>query len=171
MNGRDKRRPLGLGTLVVGFFVGAHAAFAPAVLAAECPADQKKENVRGAPTDQVWDGGKLQSSKTIIDMITATIDVTKPPVNIKDRSFRLRRLEVEPGGIVPWHEHKNRPAIAYLLEGNLTEYASNCAVPVEHVPGDIIVETPNVSHWWKNFGDKRAVVISADLLQGKDDNM
>jgi quercetin dioxygenase-like cupin family protein len=93
------------------------------------------------------------------------------PVDIKDRSFRLRRLEVEPGGIVPWHNHADRPAIAYLLEGKLTEYASNCAVPVEHTAGDVIVETPNLSHWWKNFGDKRAVVISADLLKGKDDNM
>jgi quercetin dioxygenase-like cupin family protein len=171
MHDRNERRPLGLGVLVAGFVLGTNALFAPAVLAAECPADQKKENVRPAPTDQVWDGGKLQSSKTIIDMITATIDVTKPPVDIKDRSFRLRRLEVEPGGVVPWHSHADRPAIAYLLEGKLTEYASNCAVPVEHTAGDVIVETPNLSHWWKNFGDTRAVVISADLLKGKDDNM
>jgi quercetin dioxygenase-like cupin family protein len=167
----NQRRALGLGFLVTGLLVGTSALFASTVWAAECPADQKKENVRGAPSDQVWDGGKLQSTNSIIDMITAEIDVTKPPVNIKDRSFRLRRLEVEPGGIVPWHNHADRPAIAYLLEGKLTEYASNCAVPVEHTAGDVIVETPNLSHWWKNFGDKRAVVISADLLKGKDDNM
>ena len=162
---------LGLVILVTDLLLSTSAAFAPAVRAAECPADQKKENVRAAPSDQVWDGAKLQSNNTIIDMITATIDVTKPPVNIKDRSFRLRRLEVEPGGIVPWHNHADRPAIAYLLEGKLTEYASNCAVPVEHTAGDVIVETPNLSHWWKNFGNTRAVVISADLLKGKDDNM
>lgn len=167
----DAPRQLGLGILFTGFLLSTSALFAPAVRAAECPADQKKENVRPPPSDQVWDGGKLEPSKTIIDMITATIDVTKPPVNIKDRSFRLRRLEVEPGGIVPWHNHADRPAIAYLLEGKLTEYASNCSVPVEHTAGDVIVETPNLSHWWKNFGDKRAVVISADLLKGKDDNM
>jgi quercetin dioxygenase-like cupin family protein len=170
MHDRNGGRRLG-SCILVGFFVSAHAVFPAAVQAAECPADQKKENVRAAPTDKIWDGGKLGSSKTIIDMITATIDVTKAPVNIKDRSFRLRRLEVEPGGIVPWHSHANRPAIAYLLEGTLTEYASNCAVPVVHTPGDVIVETPNLSHWWKNFGDKKAVVISADLLKGKDDNM
>ena len=164
-------RRFGLGMLVTGFLLSAGAAFPPGVRAAECPADQKKEGVRAAPSDQVWDGGKLEPSKTIIDMITATIDVTKPPVDIKDRSFRLRRLEVEPGGIVPWHNHADRPAIAYLLEGKLTEYASNCAVPVEHTAGDVIVETPNLSHWWKNFGNTRAVVISADLLKGKDDNM
>ncbi len=164
-------RQLGLGILATGFLLSTSTLFAPAVRAAECPADQKKENVRSAPSDQIWDGGRLPSSKTIIDMITATIDVTKPPVDIKDRSFRLRRLEVEPGGVVPWHNHANRPAIAYLLEGKLTEYASNCAVPVEHTAGDVIVETPNLSHWWKNFGNTRAVVISADLLKGKDDNM
>ncbi|MBV8185771.1 MAG: hypothetical protein JO339_00900 [Alphaproteobacteria bacterium] len=61
--------------------------------------------------------------------------------------------------------------MAYLLEGEITEYASNCAVPVVHKPGDVIVETPNLSHWWKNFGSKNAVVISGDLLKGDDDNM
>jgi quercetin dioxygenase-like cupin family protein len=147
------------------------SALAPAVFAAECPADQRKENVRQAPTDQVWDGRKLQSNDSIVDMITATIDVSKPPVDIKDRSFRLRKLTILPGGVVPWHRHADRPAIAYLLEGEITEYASNCAVPVQHKPGDVIVETPNLSHWWKNFSDKKAVIISADLLKGDDDNM
>jgi quercetin dioxygenase-like cupin family protein len=119
----------------------------------------------------VWDGAKLKSGNGIIDMITATIDVSKPPVNIPDRTFRLRKLTVLPGGVVPWHRHADRPAIAYLLEGEITEYASNCAVPVVHKPGDVIVETPNLSHWWKNFGTTKAVIISGDLLKGDDDNM
>jgi len=147
------------------------SALPSAVVAAECPADQRKENVRLAPTDQVWDGKKLQSNDKIIDMIRATIDVGKPPVDIADRQFRLRKLTILLGGIVPWHRHADRPAIAYLLEGEITEYASNCAVPVEHKPGDVIVEAPNLSHWWKNFSDKKAVIISADLLKGDDDNM
>jgi hypothetical protein len=44
-------------------------------------------------------------------------------------------------------------------------------VPVKHTAGDVIRETSNLSHWWKNFSDKKAVVISADLLKGDDDNM
>ena len=163
-------RFVGLGILGICVFMGA-TAFAPAAFSAECPADQRKEDVRQAPTDQVWDGGKLQSNNSITDVITATIDVTKPPVDIKDRSFRLRMLTIQPGSIVPWHKHADRPAIAYLLEGEITEYASNCAVPVKHTAGDVIVETPNLSHWWKNFSDKKAVIISADLLKGEDDNM
>jgi quercetin dioxygenase-like cupin family protein len=158
-------------SIALAYFVIIATAFAPPAFAAECPADQKKEDVRQAPTDQTWDGGKLESNKSITDMITAVIDVTKPPVNIKDRSFRLRMLTIQPGGIVPWHRHADRPAIAYLLEGEITEYASNCAVPVTHKAGDVIVETPNLSHWWKNFSDKKAVIISGDLLKGQDDNM
>jgi quercetin dioxygenase-like cupin family protein len=104
-------------------------------------------------------------------MIVANIDVAKPPFDIKDHSFRLRRLTIRPGGVVPWHSHADRPAIAYVLEGEITEYASNCAVSVEHKAGDVIVETPNLSHWWKNFSDKNAVIISGDLLKGEDDNM
>ena len=157
--------------LVVGGALIGTMAFATVTVAAECPADQKKEDLRQAPTDQVWSGGKLQSNNSITDKITATIDVTKPPLNIKDRSFRLRMLTIEPGGIVPWHRHADRPAIAYLLEGEITEYASNCAVPVTHTAGDVIVETPNLSHWWKNLSDKKAVIISGDLLRGEDDNM
>jgi quercetin dioxygenase-like cupin family protein len=158
-------------TILVACFLMIANAFVPAAFGAECPADQKKEDVRQAPTDQVWSGRKLESNKSITDTITAVIDVTKPPVNIKDRSFRLRMLTIQPGGIVPWHRHADRPAIAYLLEGEITEYASNCAVPVTHTAGDVIVETPNLSHWWKNLSDKKAVIISGDLLKGEDDNM
>jgi quercetin dioxygenase-like cupin family protein len=112
------RRHLYLTLALVGASVMATIAFA-----ADCPPDQRKEDVRQAPTDQVWDGGKLQSNASIMDEITVTIDVSKPPLDIKDRSFRLRRLTVQPGGVVPWHRHADRPAIAYLLEGELTEYA------------------------------------------------
>jgi quercetin dioxygenase-like cupin family protein len=158
-------------SILVAIVLMSANAFAPATFAAECPADQKKEGIRQAPTDQIWDGRKLESSNGIVDMIVANIDVAKPPFDLKDRSFRLRRLTIRPGGVVPWHSHADRPAIAYLLEGEITEYASNCAVPVEHKAGDVIVETPNLSHWWKNFSDKNAVIISGDLLKGQDDNM
>ena len=172
MCGCNAPRQVGLGVLVTGVFCEHDAWASPPRFAPPNvqPIRRKKMCVRRRAT-RYGTGENWSRHKSIIDMITATIDVTKPPLDIKDRSFRLRRLEVEPGGIVPWHNHAERPAIAYLLEGKLTEYASNCAVPVEHTAGDVIVETPNLSHWWKNFGDKRAVVISADLLKGNDDNM
>jgi quercetin dioxygenase-like cupin family protein len=81
----------------------------------------------------------------------------------------MRRLTIEPMGIVPWHSHADRPAIIYIVEGEVMEYASNCAVPIVHKAGDVVAETPEVSHWWENTGDKTVVLLSADLLKDPND--
>ena len=41
-------------------------------------------------------------------------------------TLRFRKLTIEPGGIVPWHSHDDRPALIYVAEGEIIEYASNC---------------------------------------------
>ena len=38
---------------------------------------------------------------------------------------------------MPWHSHGDRPAIIYIAEGEIVEYASNCAVPIVHKAGEI----------------------------------
>jgi len=126
----------------------------------ECPADQKKSNAT-APVDYKPVG--------VTDTVIAMIDVEKEPANIKDRKFRMRKLTVEPGGIVPWHSHGDRPAIIYIIDGEINEYASNCAVPILHKADDVVAETNEVSHWWKNTGNKTVVLLSADLLKDPND--
>ena len=121
----------------------------------ECPADQKKPNAREAV-----DFKEVGVTANVI----ASIDVAKTPFNVKDRLFRLRRMTVEPGGIVAWHSHADRPAIIYIIEGEINEYASNCAVPITHKAGDVVAEI-EISHWWKNLGDKTVVLLSTDLLR------
>jgi len=143
------------GLLLAALVAGASAMALPA-LAGECPADQMKPNAREAV-----DLKPVGVTETVIAMI----DVEKEPANIKDRTFRMRRLTVEPGGIVPWHSHGDRPAIIYIIEGEIHEYASNCAGPLVHKAGDVVAETSPVSHWWKNLGDVPVVLISADLLK------
>ena len=107
--------------------------------------------------------------KNVTDVVLGSIDVAAAPFNIEGRLFRLRRLVIEPGGIVPWHSHADRPAIIYTVQGEMTEYTSNCAVPILHRAGDAVAETPMVSHWWKNLGRQRAILISADLLHDPSD--
>jgi quercetin dioxygenase-like cupin family protein len=51
------------------------------------------------------------AAKGVTDTVIASTDLAKEPVRIHDRLFRLRKLVVEPGGIVPWHSHGDRPAI------------------------------------------------------------
>jgi quercetin dioxygenase-like cupin family protein len=106
----------------------------------------------------------------VTDTVIAAIDVSKAPFNIDGRNFRMRKLTIEPGGIVPWHSHADRPAIIYITEGEIVEYASNCAAPIVHKAGDVVAETPDVSHWWKNLGDKTVVLLSADLLKDTSDH-
>jgi len=120
-----------------------------------CPAGQKGPNVR--PKNDT-------PAKGVTDDVLTSIDVTKAPYQIANRSFRLRRLVVQPGGVVPWHSHNERPAIIYIVSGAITEYASNCKAPLNHKAGEAVPELSDVSHWWKNNGKTTAVLLSSDLL-------
>lgn len=126
-----------------------------AALAGTCPADKTGIDLR--KPDQT-------PAKTVTDTVIGSIDVAKEPAAIQGRLFRLRRLVIQPGGVVPWHSHADRPAIIYVVQGRVTEYASNCSVPLVHSQGETIAETHVTSHWWKNTGRKTAILLSADLL-------
>jgi len=126
-----------------------------AALASSCPAGKEGVDVR--PADST-------PAKDVTDTVIASIDVAKEPAAIPGRLFRMRQLTIKPGGVVPWHSHANRPAIIYVVKGEVTEYASSCSVPLVHKAGDATPELHVTSHWWKNTGKTTAVLISADLL-------
>jgi len=134
---------------------------ASAAMAGECPADQRKADVR-APNST--------PARDVTDNVIGSIDVAKEPAKIPDRLFRLRKLVIKPGGVVPWHSHGNRPAIIYILSGEIVEYASNCAVPIVHKAGDVAIETAGVSHWWQNHGKVTVELLSADLQSDRNDH-
>jgi quercetin dioxygenase-like cupin family protein len=144
---------------IAGIALGA-SVMASAAFAGECPPDQKKPDAR----DPVTVG-----HEGVTDTVIAMIDVEKEPAKIKGTKFRMRKLTIEPGATVPWHSHGERPAIIYIIEGEINEYASNCAVPIVHKAGEVVAETSEVSHWWKNLSDKTVVLISADLLKDPND--
>jgi len=100
----------------------------------------------------------------VSDSVRATTDLSKEPAAIAGRSFRLRQLDVAPGGIVPWHSHENRPAMIYIVSGEIYEYSSSCAEPILHKAGDVAPEKKGTSHWWKNTSTAPAVLISVDLF-------
>jgi quercetin dioxygenase-like cupin family protein len=108
--------------------------------------------------------------KDVTDVVRSVTDLSKEPAGIKGRQFRLRQLDMKPGAIVPWHSHDNRPAMIYIVSGEVVEYASNCAVPIVHKAGDVASERNGTSHWWQNTGSTTAVLISVDLfpVEGQD---
>ena len=141
--------------VLAGMVAGATVASLSSALAGSCPTYQMKADVRQPSAN---------AGKGVTDTVLAAIDLEKEPANIKDRQLRFRKLTIEPGGIVPWHSHGDRPAMIYVVSGEMTEYSSTCAVPIVHHAGDVAAETHATAHWWKNTGKGRAVLISADLL-------
>jgi quercetin dioxygenase-like cupin family protein len=112
-----------------------------------------------------------RSSKLVGPFATARrrFDLAKE-AKIKDRELRFRRLTIEPGGIVPWHSHADRPALIYVEQGEIQEFASNCEGPIVHKAGDLRRETSETSHWWKNLGDTTVILLVADVLHDKNDH-
>ncbi len=145
-------------------FVVIALALAPAVaLAGGCPAGHAGVDVRAVDATP---------AKGVTDTVLTTIDVAHEPAVIAGRNVRLRRLEIAPGGVVPWHSHGERPAIIYVVAGTVTEYASTCDVPIVHTTGEAVAELHATSHWWKNTGKTKAVLLSSDLLKvGADGHM
>ena len=101
--------------------------------------------------------------KGVTDMVIGSIDLAGE-INVDSRQLRTRRLVVQPGGVVPLHSHKDRPALIYTLSGAITEYSSICSVPIEHKAGDISREADGLSHYWINNGKVPAVLLSSDVF-------
>ena len=141
------------------------AAAAGFAQAGECPAGKMKDNA-------VTTGEMMP--KNVTDEVLSSIDLGPKGDAFKGEALRLRKLVVQPGGVVPWHDHKTRPANIHVVSGTITEYRSNCEVPIVHKAGDTVAEFgEGLAHWWKNTGKKPAVLLSADIFHdaSMDDNM
>ena len=143
--------------VVAGLLAG--VVFAGAAFAGECPADKKMANAREpVKVDAVG----------VTDTVLAMLPLADEGPMLKDRKMRVRKLTIESGGIVPWHSHADRPALIYVVAGEITEYASTCAIPLVHKAGEVSVDAGR-SHWWKNTGKKPVVLISSDILHDPND--
>jgi len=139
------------------------AAFAGTAHAGDCPADKHMANAT-KPVDHAVQG--------VTDTTLGAIDLGKEQAKIAGRELRLRKMVIQAGGVVPWHSHDDRPAVIYVAEGEIVEYASNCAVPIVHKAGETRKETYGTSHWWKNHTNTQVVLFIGDVrLDPNDHNM
>ncbi|MXO61282.1 cupin domain-containing protein [Altererythrobacter salegens] len=122
-------------------------------LAGSCPAGKTAANpLTDAQTMPVG----------VTDDIVGSVDLQKE-LSFSDHDLRLRRLVVQPGGVVPLHSHAGRPALITVVSGDITEYRSTCSVGIDHPAGDVAMESDGISHWWRNNGSVPAVLLSADV--------
>ena len=131
--------------------------------AGECPADKVAANpLANAPT----------APAGVSEMEIASIDLAKENVHLDGRRLRFRQMEIQPGGIVPLHDHADRPALIMVVQGEIYENSSKCAVPIFHKAGQVSREYLGTKHWWKNEGKVTVKLTIADIVNdGKPETM
>ena len=133
--------------------------FSTGAQAGECPAGQTKAGVANPG----------HAAKGVTDTVLAQINLGAEKVALNGHNMRVRKLVIQPGGIVPWHSHAERPALIYVVSGQIYEHASTCAVPILHKAGDVARETHATAHWWKNTGTVPVVLLSFDIQRDPND--
>ncbi len=147
--------------LALAAAITASLATISAAAAGECPAGHMKANAR-----------TMVDTKPVgvTDTTLGAINLEQQPAHIAGRELRFRKLTIEPGGIVPWHSHDDRPALIFVQQGEIEEYASNCDVPIVHKAGEIRSEVFGTSHWWKNLGKETVILYVGDVRKDPTDH-
>lgn len=158
---KTMHRPRSTFSILVAAGIAAVALGAVPASAGSCPAGHAATN--GQPPGP-------GSHKGVTDKVLSIVPLANEKVGLKEHSLRLRRLVVQPGGVVAWHSHADRPAIIYVVSGAITEYSTHCAVPIVHRAGETSTESGGLSHWWRNHTNQPAVLLSADLLHDHNDH-
>jgi len=91
-----------------------------------------------------------------------SLDLSDEVDSIKGRPLRMRKITLQPGGVIGLHTHKDRPAVSYFLQGEVT-YHEEGKPPVVMGPGQGIAEGKATTHWAENRGSVAAVWIAVDI--------
>jgi len=102
--------------------------------------------------------------------VLRTVDLTEEIDSVTDRKLRMRRITIQPGGVIRLHSHKGRPEVSYLLSGSIIfHYGEPEGKPdlVLTNPGDGFAEGKATAHWAENRGTAPAVLILVDIPKSK----
>ena len=91
-----------------------------------------------------------------------SIDLTREIESGKGRPLRMRRITVQPGGALALHNHVDRPAVTYMLQGEMT-YHQQGKPDVVVRPGNGFAEGRATTHWGENTGKVPAIWIAVDI--------
>lgn len=84
--------------------------------------------------------------------------------DLDERQMRAREIDIAPGGVAAFHSHAQRPALSYIMKGELLEHRQGAQDRV-YKAGEVITETTDVNHWAENKGSEPVVIISVDLFK------
>lgn len=107
---------------------------------------------RQVPTETVGQSEELLRS----------LDLTTELDSTRGRPLRMRKITLQPGGVLGLHNHVDRPAITYLLQGEVT-YHQEGKTPLVVRPGGGFAEGRATTHWAENTGNVPAVWVAVDI--------
>jgi quercetin dioxygenase-like cupin family protein len=96
------------------------------------------------------------------DELLRSLDLTGEIESGQGRPLRMRKITVQPGGALAPHNHVDRPAVTYMLSGEMTYYPEGKA-PVTVRAGEGSAEGRATTHWGENTGTVPAVWIAVDI--------
>jgi len=94
------------------------------------------------------------------------VDLGPEIAGMEGRQLRMRVNTIEPGGHGRIHNHKNRPAVAYILQGTNTVTFEDGSVKVLRA-GDTSFANKDTVHWSRNDGKEPLIFIVVDIFQEK----
>ncbi|MEZ5994757.1 MAG: cupin domain-containing protein [Hyphomonadaceae bacterium] len=97
--------------------------------------------------------------------VTSTDIALTPLAHDPSHALRLRRIEVEPGGVIAWHAHDQVQGMALLVSGQMTEIRSSCMDMMVYRAGDVAIEDAATMHGWRNDGEATAVILVSHVVQ------
>jgi len=100
----------------------------------------------------------FSTEKTVIRDLGGEIE------GLQGRQLRLRVLKLDPGGVIGLHSHKDRPGVAYISQGTLTEHRDGGATG-DHHAGELLSSGKETAHWEENKGNTAVVIIAADIFK------
>ena len=102
------------------------------------------------------------ATRGISAVLLQSLDLTDEIDSVFGRPLRLRKITLEPGGIIGLHSHRDRPTVSYFLEGEVTYHQEGKPATVVGA-GQGFAEGKSTTHWAENRGAVRAVWIAVDI--------
>ena len=105
--------------------------------------------------------GQQKTPEGLDLQVLGTVDAGE---NCPGHVLRMRRVTFAPGASIPMHSHKDRPEVALVMEGTLTNTVKGQS-PTQLAAGTVGINGPEVEHEPANETSKPVVLLTAELIK------
>ncbi len=119
--------------------------------------------IRSCPTERTQADARTEGFGPTSGIAAEDIAFT-PLASDPTRAVRLRRIVVQPGGVIAWHDHAAIQGMALLVSGEMVELRNTCLDPLTYRAGDVAIEDADTAHSWRNESDREAVVLVSHVV-------